>query len=340
MKAFVLSRYGSASIGDVPLRAAGARDVVIRVHAAGLNPVDYKTRDGKLKIIRDYPLPIAMGNELAGVVDAVGASVTRFKPGDRVCARVDKTWMGALAELCPVDEAFIAHAPKSVELAAAAALPLAGLTALQVLRDELKVHATPGARVLITGGAGGVGTYAVQLARHLGAHVTTTASPRGRALVESLGAHEIVDYTTTSLEQYAQTHGRTFDCAFDTVGGDACTGAMANVKKGGAVVSIAAMPEPKTARVDLGLGMRIAAVFWLASFGLRRRASANGVTYRYLFMKPDGAQLAELVALVDDGKLKTTLDRTFPFAQTADAIAYLEQGRAKGKVVVTMDDAK
>ena len=191
MKAFVLSRYGQAALGDVPMRAAGARDVVVRVQAAGLNPVDYKTRDGKLKIIRDYPLPIAMGNELAGVVDAVGADVQHFKPGDKVCARVDKQWMGALAALCPVDESLVAHAPTTIDVTAAAALPLAGLTAWQVLRDEL--HVQSGARVLITGGAGGVGTFAIQLARYFGAHVTTTASSRGRALVESLGAHEVSD---------------------------------------------------------------------------------------------------------------------------------------------------
>jgi NADPH:quinone reductase-like Zn-dependent oxidoreductase len=211
------------------------------------------------------------------------------------------------------------------------------LTAWQVLRDELNVQ--PGQRVLVTGGAGGVGTFAVQLARHFGAHVTTTASPRGRALVESLGAHEVIDYTATSLEQYAQTHGRTFDCAFDTVGGDATVGAMTNVKKAGIVVSIAALPEPKTARDDLGLGAHVQALFWLISFGLRRQARTHGVTYRYLFMKPNGAQLAELAALVDSGKLKITIDCTFPFAQTADAIAYLEEGRAKGKVVVKVSES-
>ncbi len=339
MKAFVLSRYGSASIGELQMRAAGSRDVVVRVHAAGLNPVDYKTRDGKLRVIRRYPLPIAMGNELAGVVDSVGTEVTRFKTGDRVCARVDKTWMGALAELCPVDEALVALVPNSVDLVTAAALPLAGLTAWQVLRDELGLHAKAGARVLITGGAGGVGTFAIQLARHFGLHVTTTASPRGRALVESLGANEVIDYTATSLEQYATSHGRTFDCAFDTVGGDATVGAMLNVKSGGAVVTIAASPEPRTARDDLALGGHVVALFWLISLGLRRKAKANGVTYRYLFMKPNGAQLAELVALVDAGKLKVTLDRTFPFAQTTEAIAYLEEGRAKGKVVVKLSES-
>jgi NADPH:quinone reductase-like Zn-dependent oxidoreductase len=336
MKAFVLSRYGSAALGDIAMRSAGANDVVIRVHAAGLNPVDYKTRDGKIRVIRNYPMPIAMGNELAGVVDAVGAQVTRFKVGDRVCARVDKTWMGALAELCPVDESLVSPLPARIDFVRAAALPLAGLTALQVLREELRVQALPaGARILITGGAGGVGTFAIQLARHFGLHVTTTASPRGRALVEQLGAHEVIDYTTTSLEAYAQQHGRSFDCAFDTVGGDATTGAMQNVKQGGAVVTIAALPEPNTAR-DLGLGAHIAALFWLISFKLRRQARANGVTYRYWFMKPNGAQLAELVALVDAGTLRVTLDRTFPFAQTAEAMAHLEQGRAKGKVVVTL----
>ena len=166
----------------LPCASRGRRTSSIRVRAAGLNPVDYKTRDGVLRIIRNYPLPIAMGNELAGVVERVGAQVTRFRAGEHVFARVDKNWMGALAELCPVDEALVAHAPTAIDLATAAAVPLAGLTALQVLRDEIKV--APGMRLLVTGGAGGVGTFAVQLARHLGGHVTThgiAARPGARA---------------------------------------------------------------------------------------------------------------------------------------------------------------
>ena len=335
MKAFVLSRYGHAALGDVSLREPGPQDVVIRVHAVGLNPVDYKTRDGVLRLIRNYPLPIAMGNELAGVVERVGAKVTRFKAGERVFARVDKTWMGALAELCPVDESLVAHAPTSIDLVTAAAVPLAGLTALQVLRDEIKV--APGMRLLVTGGAGGVGTFAVQLARYLGAHVTTTASPRGRALVAKLGAHEVIDYTAQPLEAVAAAQGRVFDAAFDTVGGSSTTGAMALVKAGGPIVSIAAMPEPGTAR-DLKRGGALPAIFWIASLGLRMKARANGVRYRYLFMHESGAELAELAQLIDAGKITVVIDRVLPFEQTADALAYLEQGRAKGKVVVRMFD--
>lgn len=333
MKAFVLSRYGHAALGDIPMRAAGPRDVVVRVRAAGLNPVDYKTRDGKLRLIRKYPLPIAMGNELSGVVDSIGAAVTGFKTGDAVFARVDKTWMGALAEKVPVDQALVAHAPRSIDLVTAAAVPLAALTALQVCR-EIGVDRRAGMRLLITAGAGGVGSFAIQLARHMGAHVTTTASPRGKALVESLGAHEVVDYTTTKLGGMA----RTFDAAFDCAGGDATLDAMAVVKPGGPVVTIAAIPEPGTAR-DLGRGFPLPLIFWIASASYRRAARRHGVTYRYLFMHPSGSELQEIAQLIDDGKLKVIVDRVFSFAQTSEALAHVESGRAKGKVVVEMDAA-
>lgn len=279
-----------------------------------------------MRVIRRYPLPIAMGNELAGVVETVGPAVTRVRPGDRVFARVDKDWMGALAELCAVHEDLVARAPTSLDLVTAA-------SGAQALRDEVRV--TPGMRLLVTGGAGGVGTFAVQLAKAMGAHVTTTASPRGAALVKSLGADDVVDYTATRLEDAFE--GRPFDAAFDTVGGDAATGALRVVKKGGVVVSVAALPEPRTAR-DLGQATLVP-VFWLASFALRRQAAENGVRYRYLFMHPSGSDLEDLAARIDAGAVRVVVDRVFPFAETHDAFAHLEAGRAKGKVLVRVAPA-
>ena len=202
MKAFVLKRYGgpeAAELCDVAMPHPDAGDVLVRVHAAGLNPVDFKTREGKLRIVQRYRLPTVMGNEFAGVVEACGSGATRFKPGDRVFARVPKDRMGAFAEYVAV--------PEDV-------LPLAGLTALQALRDELRLQ--PGSRVFIPGGAGGVGTFAIQIAKWLGAHVTTTASPRGRALVERLGADEVIDYTAQSFVGRV----RDMDGVFDLVGGE------------------------------------------------------------------------------------------------------------------------
>ena len=208
---------------------------------------------------------------------------------------------------------------------------MADLTAERLDVDGLL--ADPATRIVVCCGAGGVGTFAIQIAKGLGAHVTTTASPRGRALVERLGADVVIDYTAPPAGEGV----RDMDAAFDLIGGDTLKAAFAAVKRGGKVVSVAGAPEPLTARKDLERGPALAALFWLASYGLRRAAGRRGVAYRYLFMHPSGAELAELAQWIDDGRLQPVIDRTFPFAQVADAFAYLEAGHAKGKVVVRME---
>lgn len=333
MRAFVLTRYGgpaSAELREVPRPEPGPNTLRVRVHAAGLNPVDFKTREGKARVLLRYALPVVMGNELAGVVDAVGPGVTRFSPGDRVFARVDKLQMGALAEYACVHEDLAAAVPAGLDLTAAAGVPLAGLTALQALRDELQV--APGQRIFISGGAGGVGTFALQIARILGAEVATTASPRGEALVRRLGAAVVVDYTQRRFEEEL----RDYDGALDLVGGDTLARTFQVVRRGGAVVSVAGMPEPQTARKDLGRGGALAALFWLTSLGSRRLARRHGVRYRYLFMHPGAADLEVLARWIDAGRLEAVVDRVFPLERVAEAFAYLEGGRAKGKVVVTL----
>lgn len=317
---------------EVPRPHPGAQEVLVRVHAAGLNPVDFKIRQGMLKVIQRYKLPAVMGNDFAGVVEACGEGVTRFAEGDRVFARVAKDSLGAFADYAVIPETLLARMPPSLDFETAAGIPLAGLTALQALRDELQLEA--GSRVFIPGGAGGVGTFAIQLAKWLGAEVTTTASPRGRALVERLGADVVIDYTTQRFED----HVRDMDGVFDLLGGETLRKSFGVVKRGGTVVSIAGMPEPETARKDLGRGTALAALFWIASYGLRAEARKHGVTYRYLFMHPSGTELAELAQLVEEGKLEPVIDRVFPFAEIGQAFAYLESGRAKGKVVVRMQE--
>lgn len=335
MRALVLTRYGgpdAVELRDVPRPQPAAGEVLVRVHAAGLNPVDFKIRQGMLRVIHRPPLPAVMGSELAGIVETCGPGVTRFASGDRVFARVTKTGMGAFAEYAVVPEALLARMPASLDFAEAAGIPLAGLTALQALRDELRLQA--GSRVFIPGGAGGVGTFAIQIAKWLGAEVTTTASPRGRALVERLGADVVVDYTTQRIED----HVRDVDGVFDLVGGETLATSFKVVKRGGKVVSVAGMPEPETARRDLERGAGLAALFWIASLPLRAMARKHGVTYRYLFMHPSGSELVELARMVEDGTLRPVIDRVVPFADIRDAIAYLESGRAKGKVVVRMEE--
>src|ERR1700758_3998151 len=304
-------------------------DILVEVRAAGLNPVDFKFRQGKLRAILRPKLPLVLGNELAGEIVAVGSDVKRFRVGDRVFARIAKDRGGAFAEKACVDEIHAAHMPRNLDFAAAGAVPLAGLTALQALRDEL--HVKPGQKVLISGGAGGVGTFAIQIAKWLGAHVTTTASKRGEALVRSLGCNEVIDYT---VQDISKAEGQ-FDAGFDLIGGKTLDQMFGVMKPGARIVSVAAIPEPQTAIRDLGGRRALSAIFVLISYGIRSRARRAGISYRYLFMHPSGSDLALLAELVEQGKLKVIVDRTYPFAKIPEALDYVESGRAKGKVVVT-----
>src|SRR3984957_18502635 len=332
MRAYILRYYGGPEgslLMDVPAPAPGPRDILVRVGAAGLNPVDFKFRQGKLRAILRPKLPLVLGNELAGEVIAVGSYVKRFRVGDRVFARVAKDRAGAFAEQACVDEDDAAHMPRNLDFTAAAAVPLAGLTALQALRDEL--HVKPGQKVFISGGAGGVGTFAIQIAKWLGAHVTTTASKRGEALVRSLGCDEVIDYT---VQDISNEEGR-FDAGFDLIGGKTLQQMFEIMKPGTRIVSVAALPEPQTAIRDLGGRRALSVIFWLISYGIRSRARRAGVSYRFLFMHPSGSDLALLAELIEQGKLKAIVDRTYPLAKITDALDYVESGRAKGKVVVT-----
>ncbi|HWX37015.1 MAG TPA: NADP-dependent oxidoreductase [Steroidobacteraceae bacterium] len=333
MRAYVLKHYGGPEgslLMDVPAPVPRPRDVLVQVRAAGLNPVDFKFRQGKLRVILRPKLPLVLGNEFAGEVIAVGPEVKRFRVGDRVFARVAKDRLGAFAEQACVDEDDAAHMPGNLDFTAAAAAPLAGLTALQALRDELRVK--PGQKVFISGGAGGVGTFAIQIAKWLGAHVTTTASTRGEALVRSLGCDEVIDYTVQDLSGGQ----RRFDAGFDLIGGKTLEQMFEIMKPGTKIVSVAALPEPQTAIRDLGGRPVLSIIFWLISYGIRSRARHAGVSYRYLFMNPSGSDLAVLAELIEQGKLKAIIDRTYPLAKIAEALAYVESGRAKGKVVVTV----
>ncbi|MBV8034806.1 NADP-dependent oxidoreductase [Roseateles sp.] len=333
MQAYVMRAYGGpevTALAPMPVPVPSPQQLLVRVRAAGLNPVDFKTRSGELRIVQRYRLPAVMGNELAGEVLACGAEVRGFATGDRVFARVAKDAMGAFAEFAVVEARHAAPLPAALDFATAAAVPLAGLTALQALRDELRV--APGQRIFISGGAGGVGGFAIQLAKHLGAEVATTASPRGEALVRRLGADIVVDYTRQRPGDMLSG----LDGAFDLIGGDTLRQSFALLKPGATVVSVAGMPEPQTAARDLGRGPALQALFWLASLSLRRLARRHGVHYRYLFMHPSGAELAELAALVEAGVLKPVIDSVYPLERIAEAMARLEAGHAKGKIVITM----
>ncbi len=331
MKALVIHRYGGPDVmkvEDRPAPAVGDRDVLIDVRAASLNPVDFKLREGKVKLITDPPRPIGLGCDVAGVVAATGKDVTRVRAGDEVFARLEKSRMGGLAEQVAAHEDVVAIKPRGLSFAEASSIPLAGLTALQALRDVAGVK--PGQRVLIHAGAGGVGSLAIQIARRLGAHVLATGSTGNLELIKSLGAHEAVDYTVAGAVEAV----RELDVVLDTLGGDSEKRSLAQVRRGGVVVGVAGMPDLPFARTSLPGWVR--PVIWLITAGRRRAARKAGAEFRYLFMRPDGSQLAELGAWIDDGTLKPLIHRTYPLTEVGEAFAELERGRARGKIVVTI----
>jgi NADPH:quinone reductase-like Zn-dependent oxidoreductase len=329
MRALVAQRYGGLDALAIVERdepAVGADDVMIAVRAASLNPLDFKIREGKVKLVLRVPLPIALGCDVAGVVEKVGRNVTRFAPGDEVYARLEKDRMGGLAERVSANERVVANKPAKSSFEEAAAIPLAALTALQALRERARLER--GQHVLIHAGAGGVGTLAIQIAKILGLEVTTTTSTKNVDFVRELGADHVVDYT-----QHAPLPANV-DAVFDSLGRASELASLAAVKPGGIVVGIGGLPDGAFAREWLPAFAR--PVIWLATWGRRRAAKRAGAEFRYLFMRPDGEQLAELARWIDDGQLRAILHHTYRFDEFREAFAELERGRARGKIVVTI----
>lgn len=302
-------------------------DVLVEIHAASINPVDFKIRNGDLKPLLPYKLPLIMGNDLAGVVVKCGPNVEGFKPGDEVYARADKDRIGAFAEMIAVNEKAVAKKPRTLDMVQAAAVPLVGLTAWQALVEIAQLQA--GQQVLIQAGSGGVGTIAIQLAKHLRATVATTTSTANVEWVKNLGADVVIDYKKDDFE----TNVRDYDIVFDTLGGETLEKSLRVVKPGGKVISVAGPPEPVFAR-QYGLNWFLRLAIRVLSFPIRRKAKRGKVTYSFLFMKPSGDQLSELGSLIDSGAIRPVVDRVFSFQSTQEALAYVEQGHAKGKVVV------
>jgi NADPH:quinone reductase-like Zn-dependent oxidoreductase len=328
MKAVVASGYGGLdklALVERPDPEVGVRDVRIAVKAASLNPLDFKIRSGKTKMVLDVKPPIALGCDVAGVVDRVGDEVTRFRVGDEVYARLEKNRMGGFAEYVAADDAVVAKKPAKLSFAEAASIPLAALTSLQALREVAGL--TPGQRVLIHAGAGGVGSLAIQIAKILGLHVTTTTSTKNADFVRELGADAVVDYTKNEPLPSG------LDAVYDTLGTTELA-SIAATKHGGTVVGIGGLPDAAFAKEWLPGFVRPA--LWMLT-GKRRRAAARaGVRFVYLFMRPDGTQLAELATWIDDGKLRPILHKTYPLAEFREAFAELERGRARGKIVMTV----
>lgn len=330
MKALILKRYGKSdqlAFVDISKPAIEPDEMLVKVHAAGLNPIDYMIPKGIFKAILKFKLPATMGSDLAGVVIEVGSRVTRFKPGDAVFASIFDLSTGALAEFAVVPENAAAIKPTNLDFVQAASIPMVGLTSWQALKERADLK--PGQKVFIPAGSGGIGTFAIQLAKHLGAKVGTTTSTGNVALVQSLGADEVVDYKKQEFEDVL----RDYDAVLGTVRGDGLEKSLRILKPKSKVVSLIGPPDAAFARAR-GMNFLMKFVFGLISGKIIREAEKRGVEYSFLFMHPDGYQLAEIGKLLDAGHIHPVIDKVFPFDHTKEALAYLEEGRAKGKVVI------
>jgi NADPH:quinone reductase-like Zn-dependent oxidoreductase len=330
MKAFVLDRYGSKvalRAGELPDLDVREDEVLVQVHAAGVNLLDSKIRNGEFKLILPYRAPFVLGHDVAGVVVRVGARVKQFEPGYEVYTRPADHRIGTFAELIAVQEKDVALKPKKLTMEEAASLPLVGLTAWQALveRGQLK----RGQKVFIQAGSGGVGTFAIQLAKHLGATVATTTSTSNVELVRSLGADVVVDYKKEDFE----TKLSGYDLVLHSQDGKALGKSLRVLRTGGRLVSISGPPDPEFAE-EIGAPWFVKLVIRLLSFGARRKAKSLDTGFSFLFMKASGDQLQRIAALVDAGVVRPVLDKVFPFHSTNEALAYVETGRARGKVVI------
>ncbi|MCC6524455.1 MAG: NADP-dependent oxidoreductase [Polyangiaceae bacterium] len=330
MRAFALDRYGSKVVlraGEVADPEVREDDVLVQIHAAGVNLVDSKIRSGEFKVILPYRLPFVLGHDVAGVVLRVGARVKQFKVGDEVYARPADHRIGTFAELIAVKEKDLALKPKNLTMEEAASIPLVGLTAWQALVDRGKLAS--GQKVFIQAGSGGVGTFAIQLAKHLGATVATTTSTSNVDMVRGLGADVIVDYKADDFE----TKLSGYDLVLHSQDGKALEKSLRVLRPGGRLVSISGPPTPEFAE-EIGAPWFVKLFMWLLSFGTRRRAKRLGTTYSFLFMKASGDQLRQIATLIEAGAVRPVVDKVFPFQSTNEALAYVETGRAKGKVVI------
>ena len=332
MKALTFKRYGKSpeiALVDVPRPRPKADEMLVQVNAASVNPVDNMIISGIFKTILRYQLPATIGSDLAGVVIEVGSAVTRFKPGDAVFANVFDRGTGAIAEFAVVPESLAVPKPANLDFVQAASIPLVGLTSWQALKERANIRA--GQKVFIQAGSGGVGTFAIQLAKHLGANVATTTSTGNVEWVRSLGADEVIDYKKQAFE----TVLRDYDAVLGTTRGDAIEKSVGVLKPGGTIISLVGPLDAAFARARR-LNFILTFVFGLMSRKITRLAKKHGVTYSFLFAYPDQTQLGEIGKLLEAGRIRPVIDKVFPLEQAKNALAYLAEGRAKGKVVIKM----
>jgi NADPH:quinone reductase-like Zn-dependent oxidoreductase len=334
MKAFVVDKYKKKApprLAEVPEPELRDDDVLVRIHAAAVNLLDSKIRDGEFKLFLPYRPPFVLGHDVAGTVIKVGTKVRRFKAGDEIYSRPRDYRAGTFAEFIAISEPDIALKPKNLSMEEAASIPLVGLTAWQALIEVGKLKA--GQKVFIQAGSGGVGTFAIQLAKYLGATVATTTSAKNVDLVRNLGADIVIDYAAQDFETVLSG----YDLVLNSQDTNTLKKSLRILKPGGTLVSISGPPDPEFAQ-KLGLNLLLKFVMRLLSLGVRKKATSLGVRYSFLFLRADGGQLHEIASLIESGAIRPVVDKVFPFEKSADALAYVETGRAKGKVVIKVAD--
>jgi NADPH:quinone reductase-like Zn-dependent oxidoreductase len=330
MKAFTINKYSKneglqlAEVSDPDVKD---NDVLVEVHAAGVNLLDSKIKTGEFKLILPYKLPLILGHDVAGVITKVGKNVKKFKVGDEVYARTADHRIGTFAEFISIDERDVALKPGNISMEEAASIPLVALTAWQVLVERAQIK--KGQKVFIQAGSGGVGTIAIQLAKHLGATVATTASAKSFDLLNELGADLIIDYKNSDFENRLSD----YDVVLNSQDKKTLEKSLKILKSGGKLISISGPPTPDFAK-EIKAPWFVKIILSLLSSGIRKKAKNKNVDYSFLFMKADGQQLSEITSLIEAKIIKPVVDKIFSFEKTNEALSYVESGRAKGKVVI------
>jgi len=335
IKALTFKRYGkSPELGfdNIDCPSPNDNEILVKVFAVGLNPIDNMIPTGIFKPVLHFKLPATLGSDLAGVVIAVGSRVMRFKPGDEIFASTFDTGIGSLAEFAVVPESAAAIKPTNLDFVQAASLPMVSLTCWQALTERAGLQ--PGQKVFIPAGSGGIGSFAIQLAKHLGAQVATTTSTDNAGWVSHLGADEVIDYKKQEFEN--ELSG--YDVVLGTIRGDSIEKSTQILKPGGKIVSLIGPLDAAFAR-SRRLNVLLSLVFGLMSRKIMRLTKNRGLIYSFLFVRPDGDQLAQIGKLIEAEQIRPVIDKVFPFIETKEALDYLGQGHAKGKVVVKMQES-
>jgi len=331
MKSLMITKYGDINSSleeqEIAKPALEENQILIKAYSSSFNPIDFKIVRGDFKAMGKVTFPIGTGRDVSGIIEEIGKNIKKFKKGDKVYSRINESHVGTMAEYVVSNVKDTALMPSNLSFDESASIPLVGLTTYQALENIAKL--SKGEKILIHAGSGGIGTFAIQLAKHLGAHVTTTTSTKNISFVKGLGADKVIDYTS---EDYLD-EGAVFDVVFDTLGGEHTLNSFKVIKNEGRVISISGAIDGATAE-QFGLNKFIRMILAFRARKVTRAASKKNAMFRFLFMSPNGEQLKKIAKLYESGEIKPIIDKTYNFAEAIQALEYLSKGHARGKVIV------